>query len=106
MGAFGAHALKPMLSVSSLATYETAVQYQMWHSLAMLFCAVLMINKPLVYFRWAALLLLIGVLLFSGSLYLLTFDAPRWLGPVTPLGGVCLILAWVLLLIGTLKLER
>jgi uncharacterized membrane protein YgdD (TMEM256/DUF423 family) len=93
LGAFGAHALKSHLSGEALGWWQTAVQYLMWHALAVMVLG-------LVGARWArlpALLLAGGALLFSGTLYLIALGAPRWLGGVTPVGGVAMIAGWALL---------
>jgi len=105
LGAFGAHALREMLSESALATYETAVKYQMWHALAMLFVFLVTFQSSQPLFRWAAVCFGVGIVLFSGSLYLLAFGAPRWLGPVTPLGGLSFIAGWCLLMGAAFKLK-
>ena len=96
LGAFGAHALKGRLSPEMLATYHTAVQYHFWHALGLLGVGVLMSRSPDdSALRWVAWLLIAGLLLFSGSLYLLALTGARWLGAVTPLGGVAFIAAWL-----------
>ena len=94
LGAFGAHALKAHLSQDKLAVYETAVRYHFFHALGLLAMGVLMRSVDGELMRWSALLVLIGIILFSGSLYLLTFGAPRILGVITPLGGLALIVGW------------
>jgi uncharacterized membrane protein YgdD (TMEM256/DUF423 family) len=94
LGAFGAHALKAHLSQDKLAVYETAVRYHFFHALGLLAIGVLMRSVDGELLRWSALLVLVGIILFSGSLYLLTFGAPRMLGVVTPLGGLALIAGW------------
>jgi len=94
LGAFGAHALKAHLSQDKLAVYETAVRYHFFHALGLLAIGVLMRSVDGELLRWSALLVLVGIILFSGSLYLLTFGAPRFLGVVTPLGGLVLIVGW------------
>ena len=94
LGAFGAHALKAHLSQDKLAVYETAVRYHFFHALGLLAVGVLMRSVDGELLRWSALLVLVGIILFSGSLYLLTFGAPRFLGVVTPLGGLALIVGW------------
>jgi uncharacterized membrane protein YgdD (TMEM256/DUF423 family) len=94
LGAFGAHALKAHLSQDKLAVYETAVRYHFFHALGLLAIGVLMRSVDGELLRWSALLVLVGIVLFSGSLYLLTFGAPRLLGVVTPLGGLALIVGW------------
>lgn len=97
-GAFGAHALKPLLSVEMLAVFETAVRYQMYHALALLLTGALLDRSVAPggrkCLRLAGRLFLAGTLLFSGSLYLLAASGVRWLGAITPVGGVCLIAGW------------
>ncbi|HEY9045226.1 MAG TPA: DUF423 domain-containing protein [Ohtaekwangia sp.] len=104
IGAFGAHALKPMLVQAGRAdVYELATRYQFYHTLALLAIGILQQwynNKQLHY---ASLFMLIGTLLFCGSLYLLCFVSFGLLGAVTPIGGVFLILGWVFLLLGIYK---
>jgi uncharacterized membrane protein YgdD (TMEM256/DUF423 family) len=96
LGAFGAHALKAHLSPDKLAVYETAVRYHFIHALGLLAIGILLRSADGALLRWSATLVLVGIILFSGSLYLLTFGAPRLLGVVTPLGGLALIVGWVL----------
>ncbi len=96
LGAFGAHALKGHLSAEMLSIYQTAVQYHFWHALGLLGVGVLMTGSPdgsaLAGIAW---LLIAGLLLFSGSLYLLALTGATWLGAVAPLGGVAFIVAWL-----------
>jgi uncharacterized membrane protein YgdD (TMEM256/DUF423 family) len=98
MGAFGAHALKASLSPESLAVYQTGVTYQMWHSLGLIAIAlvqqVIPDSKRITVAGW---LMFLGILLFSGSLYLLVLLNMPQLGMVTPIGGVCFLIAWLLL---------
>jgi uncharacterized membrane protein YgdD (TMEM256/DUF423 family) len=94
LGAFGAHALKSQLSPDKLAVYETAVRYHFLHALGLLAIGILLRSVDVRLLRWSATLVLVGIILFSGSLYLLTFGAPRLLGVVTPLGGLALIVGW------------
>ncbi len=94
MGAFGAHGLKHILSEHGLDIYKTAVSYQMWHALALGLVAVLPAHNAL---RWAGWLFVAGIVLFSGSLYLLALSNLTWLGMITPLGGVAFLTAWALL---------
>jgi uncharacterized membrane protein YgdD (TMEM256/DUF423 family) len=100
VGAFGAHALAARLGPAA-ATWETGVQYHLVHAVALLALALLAPRAPLL--RTAGWLMGLGVLLFSGSLYLLSLDGPRWLGPVTPLGGFAFLLAWGLVIAGALR---
>ena len=103
LGAFGAHALKGKLSISSQATFETAVHYQMTHSLGLLLVGVLMlvlgVKTPWLTAAWS---FSVGIFLFSGSLYGLALLGWRWLGPVTPVGGALFIVGWLALAYGLL----
>ncbi|PRO72499.1 DUF423 domain-containing protein [Alteromonas alba] len=103
LGAFGAHGLKNILDASALATFEVGVRYQMYHALAILLVGGLAAQASLVWRKRAALLFIIGSVLFSGSIYLLVLTGQKWLGPVTPLGGLCLMLGWVALAISVMK---
>lgn len=98
-GAFGAHGLRNIVSERSLDVFQTAVSYQMYHALALILVAVLgglgLPRKPLM---WACGFFLAGIMLFSGSLYTLVLTDLRWFGPITPMGGVCFMVGWVLLL--------
>ncbi len=100
LGAFAAHGLRARLSDSALSAFETGVQYQMYHALALLGVVALLRwmgpSLSLLTTGWA---FVVGVLLFSGSLYGLALGGPRWLGPVTPVGGLCFRLGWAMLLI-------
>ncbi len=107
MGAFGAHALKESLSATALSSYETAVLYQMIHVLAGLY-AIGRMPENNKWIRWAAGCFILGIILFSGSLYLLstrelTGWTVQWMGPVTPIGGLSFILGWVCLAVAHLK---
>lgn len=95
LGAFGAHALHAHLSQDRLQVYETAVRYHFMHALGLLAIGVLLRSTDGGLLRWSALLVLAGIVLFSGSLYLLTFGAPRLIGIVTPVGGLALIAGWI-----------
>ena len=96
LGAFGAHALKAHLSADKLSVYETAVRYHFIHALGLLAIGVLLRSVDGELLRWSAALVLAGIVLFSGSLYLLTFGAPRFVGIVTPVGGLALLAGWIL----------
>ena len=98
LGAFGAHGLRQRLTPELLALWQTAVQYHVWHALAML--AVGLLAQQLPQQRWlraAAALVFAGIVLFSGSLYALALGAPRLLGAMAPLGGLALIAGWLCL---------
>ncbi|MDD7805734.1 MAG: DUF423 domain-containing protein [Endozoicomonas sp. (ex Botrylloides leachii)] len=97
-GAFGAHALKHMLSAQLLDVYHVATNYQMYHSLALILVAVLLSQHTSAKaLKWSARFFLLGIILFSGSLYLLALTGVRWLGIITPIGGVSFILGWLML---------
>lgn len=103
-GAFGAHALKQILSEHSLNTFETGVRYQAIHAVVLLFVALITLYSSEAAFKWAAVFFTAGIIFFSGSLYALAFGAPRWFGPITPLGGLGFISGWVLILVGAFRL--
>jgi uncharacterized membrane protein YgdD (TMEM256/DUF423 family) len=100
LGAFGAHGLKNSLSPEMLAVYQTGVTYQMWHALGLMGISLLQQqtaeSKLIVWSGW---LMFIGIIVFSGSLYLLAILNLKWIGIITPIGGVSFIVAWVLIAI-------
>ena len=96
-GAFGAHALESRLSPERLQTFETAVRYHIYHALALLFVSWAARVWPGFLVHGAGYLFVAGLLLFSGSLYLLVLTDTPWLGAVTPVGGLCFIIGWLML---------
>ncbi len=106
LGAFGAHALKQLLSDKYLAVFETAVRYQFYHVFALVAVGILFKEFPNNYLLWSGRLFCYGILIFSGSLYLLTLlealgqQGFKWLGAITPIGGLCLIAGWILMVLG------
>ena len=98
-GAFGAHALKGRLSLDMLAVFETGARYQMYHALGLIAVAWLHGRWPGVLSAAAGWLFVAGILLFSGSLYLLALSGQRWLGAITPLGGVAFMAGWLCLVV-------
>ena len=97
-GAFGAHALKGKLDDQALKVFETAVQYHFYHTFALLVVGVIALSQPqTVLLKSSGWLFVIGILVFSGSLYLLSLTGVRWLGAITPLGGLALIAGWACL---------
>jgi uncharacterized membrane protein YgdD (TMEM256/DUF423 family) len=105
LGAFGAHGLRHVLIEPQMAIYRTGVDYQMWHALGLGLIGVLTERFPHIRpLRWAGWLMLGGIVLFSGSLYLLSLTGARWLGMITPLGGMAFLAAWLLLAVAVLKL--
>ena len=110
LGAFGAHGLERITDDSKIIDgYKTGVQYQVYHALALLLVALLSGKVSQTWMRWAGYCFITGILLFSGSIYLLTFlkiqgsGVTRFIGPVTPLGGLFFIAGWVCLLIAATK---
>ena len=101
LGAFGAHALRGSIEPRLMETFQTAVQYQLIHALALLLVSLTMgwLGQSL-SFEISAYAFIAGIILFSGSLFGLVLTEIRWLGPVTPLGGLCLIVGWLALLVG------
>ncbi|MCB1700311.1 MAG: DUF423 domain-containing protein [Pseudomonadales bacterium] len=94
-GAFGAHALKNRLDDYALGVFQTAVQYHFYHSLALLAVGVIALSHPQsALLRSSGWLFIVGIVIFSGSLYLLSISGLRWLGAVTPLGGLAFIAGW------------
>ena len=94
-GAFGAHALRGRMAPDLLAAYQTGTQYQFYHSLGLLIVALLLGRFPeRSGFVWSGWLMLVGIVLFSGSLYVLSFTGIRVLGAITPIGGLAFIIAW------------
>ncbi len=103
-GAFGAHALKARLAPELLAVYRTAVEYHFYHALGLVLVGCIVSRMADASFAIASgWVMLAGIALFSGSLYMLAITGTRWLGAVTPLGGLAFIVAWVLLAVAALR---
>jgi uncharacterized membrane protein YgdD (TMEM256/DUF423 family) len=110
LGAFAAHALREHLTPGSLAAFKTGVQYQMTHALALVAVGILVRLIPaqhqgLKVLCWSGGFFMAGIILFSGSLYLLVLLKMSWLGPVTPVGGLALMLGWFMLALGAYRLR-
>jgi len=103
LGAFGAHGLRERLTPEMLVVFETGVRYHLIHGLGLLAIAWAVSRWPDTYVNIAGYLFVAGILIFSGSLYVLAMTGIRWLGAITPLGGVCLIIGWGLLAVGVLR---
>ncbi len=110
LGAFAAHGLKPILSAYLLDIYDTGIQYQAWHTFALIACGVLLrlniqekTQKGL--FR-ASICFMIGILCFSGSLYGLALTGAKWFGPITPFGGLMFIIGWGFFAYSALKMNE
>ena len=94
-GAFGAHARRSRLDEHALSVFQTAVQYHFYHSLALLAVGVIALSQPqTALLRSSGYLFVVGIVVFSGSLYLLSMSGLRWLGAITPLGGLAFIAGW------------
>lgn len=109
IGAFGAHGLKPRLSSDQLGTFNTGVSYHFYHLLAMSFAYLLHVHTDHKWVRRGFWVFLAGIILFSGSLYLLStreligLTTYKWLGPLTPIGGLCFILGWISIMMSAYK---
>ncbi len=109
LGAFGAHGLKKIVSTDVVSVFQTGVQYQMYHTLALLVVAIVFERLPNQWIRWSGYLFSFGILFFSGSLYLITAlkaeerSIPAFIGAITPIGGLLFILAWLSFLFGLFK---
>ena len=104
LGAFGAHALENRVEPKYLDTWNTAVQYQMFHATGLLVIGILMGNLSATgLLSWAGWLMLVGIIFFSGSLYVLSLTGISVLGAITPIGGVMFLAAWVCLIIAAMK---
>ncbi|WNM63399.1 DUF423 domain-containing protein [Candidatus Nitrospira neomarina] len=103
IGAFGAHGLKPFLSEQMLGVFETGVRYHLIHALGMLSAGLSLVYVPLRQFRWAGWAFSLGIVLFSGSLYVMSLSGVRGLGMITPFGGLCFLVGWGLLARGYWK---
>jgi uncharacterized membrane protein YgdD (TMEM256/DUF423 family) len=104
MGAFAAHTIKAKISAEALSVFETGVRYQMYHTIALFITGILYKEFPSKSIVWAGRLFIIGIIIFSGSLYLLTYikaveaSSLFWVGAITPFGGVAFIAGWAFLL--------
>jgi len=106
LGAFGAHLLEGKVADKYLATWDTAVQYQMFHAVVLLAIGILMSGKVLGQIstlNTAGYLILAGIIIFSGSLYVLSLTGISILGAVTPIGGVAFLAGWIMLIVAAVK---
>jgi uncharacterized membrane protein YgdD (TMEM256/DUF423 family) len=102
-GAFGAHSLKVIISPDMLAVFETAARYQMYHALALLIVGSMLKYLPERSIRVAGWCFVAGIVLFSGSLYVIALTATRWVGVITPLGGAAFLAGWIALALNLWK---
>lgn len=104
LGAFGAHGLKSRLTAEMLDIFETGVQYQVYHAIGLLIVGIVVHYLPgSALLKWSGWLMVAGILIFSGSLYALATTGIRWLGAITPIGGLCFIASWILLALASWK---
>ncbi len=104
LGAFGAHGLKNILSEEMMEIFSTGVQYHFYHAIGLFIVGITaqyLPNSNMLY--WSGILMVAGIIIFSGSLYLLSTMGLRWLGAITPVGGICFILSWLLFAIAVWK---
>jgi uncharacterized membrane protein YgdD (TMEM256/DUF423 family) len=102
-GAFGAHALAARLTPERLATWETAARYHMYHALALMMVGAVAARWPAPLLALAGWLFIAGIVVFGGTVYALALGAPRWLGAVTPLGGLAFIMGWIALAVAVAR---
>lgn len=106
LGAFGAHGLKDKLSAKYLDIYQTGVHYHMIHAIGLIVVGILyatVTQNQTALMNWTGWLMFIGIVLFSGSLYVLSLTKVSILGAITPIGGMCFLISWLLLTIGIIK---
>ena len=108
LGAFAAHGLKQILNVDTLQIFETAVRYQFYHVFALLAVGILYAAYPGKFMKWAGNLFIAGIIIFSGSLYLLCYVKQNqlplnWIGAITPFGGAAFIIGWIMLFVAVVK---
>lgn len=104
LGAFGAHALKSRMEESLLKVYQTGIEYHFYHALGLILIGIIAMNIPVnVWLKSAGWMMFSGIILFCGSLYLLSILNLRWLGMITPFGGLLFIFAWVSLCVSVIK---
>nr|WP_113865555.1 DUF423 domain-containing protein [Brenneria salicis]NMN92538.1 uncharacterized membrane protein YgdD (TMEM256/DUF423 family) [Brenneria salicis ATCC 15712 = DSM 30166]RBP64555.1 uncharacterized membrane protein YgdD (TMEM256/DUF423 family) [Brenneria salicis ATCC 15712 = DSM 30166]RLM31339.1 hypothetical protein BHG07_05760 [Brenneria salicis ATCC 15712 = DSM 30166] len=106
LGAFGSHVLSKTLGPTELAWLQTGLEYQAFHTLAILALSVTMYQRTNLWFYWSSVLLALGTVLFSGSLYCLALSHLKLWVYVTPIGGFCFLVGWLLMLVGALRLKR
>lgn len=96
IGAFGAHGLKGRITTDLMAIFQTGVQYHFYHTLALLLVGILMLQFPQIsLLKWSGWLFIAGIVVFSGSLYVMAITDIKWLGAITPIGGVAFIAGWL-----------
>lgn len=102
-GAFGAHALKKILSPDMLVVFNTGVEYQFYHALGLLLIGLIGFRIESKWLRWSGIFLVFGILIFSGSLYALSISGIKIMGAITPIGGLAFVAGWICLAVGILR---
>ena len=105
LGAFAAHGLKSKISTEDLAIFETGVRYQMYHSLGLILLGLIGFQTAQDIVLFPATMFIIGIIIFSGTLYLIPLTGLRWLGAIAPIGGTAFILGWSFLIYNLIKLQ-
>ncbi|NQZ08355.1 MAG: DUF423 domain-containing protein [Algicola sp.] len=105
LGAFAAHGIKSKISTDMMAVFQTGVQYQFYHALALILIGLLMKQMPSSLLIFSAGFIAVGIVFFSGSLYMLALTGNKVFGPITPLGGLFFIIGWVLMFVSIVKSE-
>lgn len=106
IGAFGAHSLESVLTQNGRTdTFETAVKYQIFHSIAIIITGLLIDRFSQNLFNWSVYLFVAGILIFSGSLYILSITNIKWFGAITPIGGLAFIAGWITMIFGIIKIK-
>lgn len=106
-GAFGAHIVQDMLTADRFAVYQTGVEYHFYHAIGLLIIGTLaLIKKPNRWLTYSSYCMISGILIFSGSLYILTLTDTGWLGAITPIGGLAFILGWIFLAVGVYQFSK
>ena len=103
LGAFGAHGLRDRVTPEMLAVFETGVRYHLVHGLALLAVAWATTQWPNTWITASGWLFVAGIAIFSGSLYLLSITGVRWLGAITPIGGLCFVAGWLILALSVMR---
>lgn len=106
-GAFGAHVVQETLTPDRFEVYKTAVEYHFYHAIGLLILGLLTQKTEVTkWFRWSGISFILGILIFSGSLYILTLTDTGWLGAITPFGGFAFILGWSFLILGVIQFRK
>jgi uncharacterized membrane protein YgdD (TMEM256/DUF423 family) len=105
LGAFAAHGLQNYTTQHYIEVFEKAVRYSMYHTFVILIVSLIQLQYQSKYFKWAVILFVLGIAFFSGSLYILVLCKIKWMGAITPIGGVCFVLGWILAAVGFSKMK-